>query len=371
MKPAEYEKCERLIDAIGNNDYDAVLSCINDGADVTAINMDNIDYVSPMHIATQYADARIIQLLLDKGADIDTNPDDHPLGISTPFRWAISRYNMQEVKKILQFNPDIEFIGPGNCCCKDQTPLQVAISTGSLKMVNLLLDAGANVNAFVDRYETERCIETPLITAFTERSEDMALRLIEADAKLDTVSFHGSTLLHCATSYPQVMRKLIDYGLDVNAMNKEGDTPLHVAVFGCDRESAELLIEQGANLEATNHKGVTPLQLAAYDAARGGMRSKTGIFALLLDRGANFDKEQCLAYITQHHNQSASMNPHFHPNPTQELRKMTKFINLTYTEYRKAKRKRTVSRTATFFDKPAAREKSVTQSFRRKRPKRK
>jgi ankyrin repeat protein len=367
MTLEEYEKYEKLIDAIKNNDYEAVLACINDEADVTATNADNMDYISPMHIATQYADANIIQLLLNNGADIDINPD--PLNFGTPLRWAITRRNVQEVAKILQFKPNLESIGPGNCHCMDQTPLHVAITNGSLEMVNLLLDAGADVNAFVKQYETRGYIETPLITAFTESLEDIALKLIEAGANLDTVSFHGNTLLHCATSYPQVMRKLIDYGLDVTATNKEGDTPLHVAVFGCRRESAELLIEQGVNLEATNHKGVTPLQLAAYDAARGGMRAETGIFALLLKKGAKFDKEQCLAYIEEHHGQAVSMNSHLHPNPKKELNKMKQFIKSAYATHHETKKTRTFSQATRLFRKGTSPEKSATQSPRRKRPK--
>jgi ankyrin repeat protein len=368
MTLEEYEKYKNLIHAIEANDYKAVLASIEEGANVTAANTDSTAYFSPMHAATQHADANIIQLLLNNGADIDTNPD--PLNFGTPLRLAVLYRDVAAVKKILQFEPDLESIGPGNCHAMDQTPLHVAITPGNLEIVNLLLEAGANVNAFVERYEETGFIETPLITALIESSEDIALRLIEAGAKLDTISGHdGSTLLHCATSYPQVMRKLIEHRLDVNATNKEGDTPLHVAVFGCNRESAELLIEQGANLETTNRKEVTPLQLAAYDAARGGMRAETDIFALLLEKGAKFDKQQCLAYITQHHNQAASMYPHLHPNPEKELQHMKQFIKSKYLAYCKAQKTRTFSQATTLFRKGASPEKSATQLPRRKRPK--
>jgi len=61
----------------------------------------------------------------------------------------------------------------------------------------------------------------------------------------------------------QAIALLLDLGLDINAVNDNGDTALHVAVTG--RGSPQIvhfLIARGANLQAKNKRGQTPLSAA-------------------------------------------------------------------------------------------------------------
>ena len=53
----------------------------------------------------------------------------------------------------------------------------------------------------------------------------------------------------------------LDKGVDVNARDNDGWTPLHWAAFG-HKEIAELLIVEGANVNAKNKYGETPLDAA-------------------------------------------------------------------------------------------------------------
>lgn len=58
-------------------------------------------------------------------------------------------------------------------------------------------------------------------------------------------------------------RELIDDGADVNAPDKEGESPLHVAAALDSDEAAMLLLSHGAAVDARDPHGNTPLHVAA------------------------------------------------------------------------------------------------------------
>ena len=63
---------------------------------------------------------------------------------------------------------------------------------------------------------------------------------------------------------PAEIDKLIKNGADVNAKDKDGNTPLMLASFGSlNSDAVKALIKAGANVNAKNNEGLTPLMLAA------------------------------------------------------------------------------------------------------------
>jgi ankyrin repeat protein len=89
------------------------------------------------------------------------------------------------------------------------------------------------------------------------------------------------------------MRHLLDLGVDVNAVFKEGDgywdvapnsTALHVAAWRAQHDAVKLLIERGAAVNAFDSKGRTPLRLAVracVDSYWTATRSPESVEALL------------------------------------------------------------------------------------------
>ena len=58
---------------------------------------------------------------------------------------------------------------------------------------------------------------------------------------------------------------LINAGADINAKNKDGSTPLHVAAEKKNKDIVELLILRHADINAKNNNGWTPLHVATIE----------------------------------------------------------------------------------------------------------
>jgi len=71
---------------------------------------------------------------------------------------------------------------------------------------------------------------------------------------------------------------LITNGVDINARNIDGETPLHTAVFGGYSPGiAELLIEYGADVNATM-KTAFEVEVALYSSVRSlSLKQTSGI----------------------------------------------------------------------------------------------
>ena len=83
----------------------------------------------------------------------------------------------------------------------------------------------------------------------------------------------GSTPLHCATwkGHVEVAAFLLVAGADVNAQNQNdhwGTTPLHAAAHANQAAIARLLIEHGADVNAPDLNGKTPIYHTTFHNAK-------------------------------------------------------------------------------------------------------
>jgi ankyrin repeat protein len=61
--------------------------------------------------------------------------------------------------------------------------------------------------------------------------------------------------------HTDIIKLLLDHGADVNAKEHNGETPLHSAALNASEDSTELLLSHGADVNAKDNKGRTPLQM--------------------------------------------------------------------------------------------------------------
>ncbi|XP_042882906.1 adhesion G protein-coupled receptor L2-like isoform X2 [Penaeus japonicus] len=90
-------------------------------------------------------------------------------------------------------------------------------------------------------------------------------RLLEQGVQVDARDKQGWTPLHNAANSgnEELVRLLLTHGADVNAKDYQyGRTPLHLAVWSGKKREAQSLLIAGANVNAKDNYGSTPVQLA-------------------------------------------------------------------------------------------------------------
>ncbi|KAF4959483.1 hypothetical protein FGADI_1704 [Fusarium gaditjirri] len=87
------------------------------------------------------------------------------------------------------------------------------------------------------------------------------------------------------------IRVLVHLGVDVNSLDSNGHTPLHLSITNGSVEITRLLCEGGAVIEKRNQSGCTPLHLAV-------MNGHTEAAAFLLGEGADIEASDSFGGIT-------------------------------------------------------------------------
>jgi ankyrin len=138
-----------------------------------------------------------------------------------------------------------------------QIPLHNAVEADDVGIVNLLIAAGANINA------TDKGRETAL---FIVRSPEVARELVRAGLNVEEENWLGWSPLVSAVSDGSLegVKALISVGADVNATNDRGYTVFMSAVGSAERnvKIMKQLIEAGANAHAVSELGWTAFHAA-------------------------------------------------------------------------------------------------------------
>ena len=154
------------------------------------------------------------------------------------------------------------------------TPLTVQY----IEVVKLLVDRGTSIDV------TNNKNGTPLHNALTVNPNPAVSQfLIDQGADIHKVSDLGTSLHHAALNWnPEIIKLLLNRGIDIDARNGKMQTPLHLSAANLMPEVARLLLDHGAYLESKDVVGDTPLHLAVR-------LSRYFVAINLIRRGANID----------------------------------------------------------------------------------
>ena len=132
-------------------------------------------------------------------------------------------------------------------------------------------------------------------SASYQGTPEMVRMLLNDGVNVNVKNHWGETLLHLVSRGIQdsqigvrVAELLLEHGADVNTRSTEHETPLHLASHFGKLGIVQLLLDQGADASAETDQGLTLLHLVSfgqYESHEDGER----VAELLLERGAEVD----------------------------------------------------------------------------------
>jgi ankyrin repeat protein len=227
----------RLCEAVLLNDLELARTRLDEGADPDA-NRDAYD--GPLlKLAAERGYAKMVELLLDRGADIEAWDD---LGM-TALAWA-AQYGQIEVARLL-----LDRGAEANCGA-----LEAAAVAGHRETAEMLIARGARRRAV----DAAALNDIPLLEALLDKE------LGREDVDGFFISIPRLAMVAAGVAEPAVVALLLDRGA---AHVKEDDdhSLLAEAARHGRLDTIRLLLDRGADVHAVGRSGATPLQWAVHE----------------------------------------------------------------------------------------------------------
>jgi ankyrin repeat protein len=244
----------------------------------------NVRGDAALHIACRLGRLKTVERLLERGADVDA-PNEAG---DTPLHCACDAGQSDVACLLMEWGCDADVQRPRG----GETAFEMARSADVRNRLTAVRDRLAAVvpqivdgedadalERFVEDHVTgtwpltsvrSRCIDgsTLLHSAVYFGRTQLARKLLALpgiDARMR--DYRGATALHRARCADTV-RLLIEEGAEIDAVDVQGNTPLHVKAYGepgrpSELDAVRLLVAAGAKLDATNGRRLTPLHCAA------------------------------------------------------------------------------------------------------------
>lgn len=199
-----------------------------------------------LNTAISYQRVKILKFLLDEGLHKVINASSSE--VSSLLHKAVQTDNLEIVKLVL--NNGAAYLEATNKL--DNTPLHCAILKQNARVVELLLSKGADVHA----------------TAKSTKSSNSTVNSMSYAVQRGNLN---------------VIKLLLDHGMNVNSKDGENETPLTRAVHVNRFRVVDFLLKNGADVDFDlSSKGYSPLHIAATN-------NRVNIVKKLLEQGALAD----------------------------------------------------------------------------------
>ena len=203
---------------------------------------------SPLYDAARMGTYDMVKSLVNYGAD----PNVATKAGLTPLHQAAARGNLDMVKDLVQAGAEVNAVAENG-----RTPIFYAAERGKASTVNFLLEKKAEVNL------ADKNGITPLHCAASSGNVALVKFLVSKKANFAATANDGTTVLIAGAKYPEIVKFLADKMPNVNGVDKDGNSVLHLCAATADEETIRKLLYYSAKEDLPNKKGETPILFAA------------------------------------------------------------------------------------------------------------
>ncbi|MCA8924395.1 MAG: ankyrin repeat domain-containing protein, partial [Planctomycetes bacterium] len=267
----------RTIQAVREGDVSALRALLAAGHDASAVDPTDPRTPSALHLAAAGGNVEVSRALLEAGAQVDavTSSAVAPWG-RTPLMVAAAAGYGEVVGLLLEHgaNPQTQDRDYEE---GERTALMLAAAGGNVTTVRILLKGGADPNV-----KDQEGLTALMHAALSGEAASLRL-LLAAGARIDARCALGQTALIYAAQEGnlEAVETLLDSGADVGTLPPEGWSALAAAVYGGHMDVVSLLIDAGADLDE-GERDQPPLALAVTEG-------HVDVLGALLDAGADPD----------------------------------------------------------------------------------
>jgi len=236
-----------------------------------------LGYTPLIMCATEAGSEEVVAKLIEIGVNVDAQKGAFPLDMdasegTTALYVAVREDNQEMAKLLVEAGADINLFTRR----LSNSPLNLAIIYNRAEILDFFLDSNLEAYEFdegiIDDAGMGDLEVLKVLIAHDLEFDDAYRYALDKAIRfgyLDEVKFlvergfeapnavHGAA----ANGHLDVLNFLIKNGYDLNAVDDEGNTPLHIV--GHPRlEVAQFLIQNGADINAENLEGQTPLDIA-------------------------------------------------------------------------------------------------------------
>ncbi|XP_074203371.1 protein phosphatase 1 regulatory inhibitor subunit 16B isoform X2 [Camelus bactrianus] len=240
-KKVSFEASVALLEASLRNDAEEVRYFLKNKVSPDLCNEDGL---TALHQCCIDNFEEIVKLLLSHGANVNAKDNE----LWTPLHAAATCGHINLVKILVQYGADLLAVNSdGNMpydLCEDEPTLDVIETCMAYQGI------------------TQEKINEMRAAPEQQMISDIHC-MIAAGQDLDWIDAQGATLLHIAgaNGYLRAAELLLDHGVRVDVKDWDGWEPLHAAAFWGQMQMAELLVSHGASLSARTSMDEMPIDL--------------------------------------------------------------------------------------------------------------